>query len=68
MKPIKKVHRAERKNSKCRAVTLSCPQGMVEVAKKDGNNQFIPAADYELLWKKYIWLVKRRRKELDSRR
>lgn len=65
MKQLKKTSRPERKNSRCRVVSLHFPMGMEEVAKKDRNYSFIPNNDYMVLLKKYEWLVKRRRKEIE---
>lgn len=65
-KQVKKIPRAERKHSRARCVSLNFPMGMEEVAKESGR-AFIPNADYMNLLRKYLWLVKRRRKELDRR-
>ncbi len=59
----KKLPRCERKHSRCRVVSLNFPMGMEEVAKESGRT-FVPNEDYMNLWRKYEWLVKRRRKEL----
>lgn len=64
MKELKKIPRPERKNSKCRVVSLNFPMGMETVVKEAGKS-FIPNEDYMTLLRKYHWLVKRRRRELN---
>ncbi len=63
-KELKKTPRPERKKSRCRVVSLNFPMGMEEVAKESGKS-FVPNEDYMLLLRKYHWLVKRRRRELN---
>lgn len=66
-KVVKKIPRTERKHSRARVVSLNFPMGLEEVAKESGKS-FIPNEDYMKLARKYIWLVKRRRKEIDRRK
>lgn len=65
-KEIKKIPRPERKHSRARVVSLNFPMGMEEVAKESGR-AFIPNEDYMKLLRKYLWLVKRRRKEINRK-
>lgn len=63
---MKKISRPERLHSKCRVVSLNFPMAMEQVAKESGNS-FIPNEDYMKLLRKYLWLVKRRRKEINRK-
>ncbi len=65
-KELKKLTRPARKNSRCRVVSLNFPDQMSQVAEESGKS-FIPNEDYMLLLRKYEWLVKRRRKELNRK-
>lgn len=66
-KEIKKIPRPERKHSRARCVSLNFPMGMEEVAKESGRS-FVPNEDYMKLARKYLWLVKRRRKEINMKK
>lgn len=61
---MKKTPRPERNHSRCRVVSTAFPMGMQAVGEKS----FVPNADYMKLSRKYEWLVRRRRKEIDRQK
>lgn len=65
-KQLKKIPREERKHSRIRVVSTNFPMGMDAVIKESGC-AFIPNEDVMKLYRKYIWLVKRRRREIDRK-
>lgn len=58
---LKKTPRHERQHSRCRVVSTAFPAGLAAI----GEQAFVPNLDYMALLRKYEWLVRRRRKEID---